>query len=837
MLLFLLGSLNVWGDPAAAGTTLFSENFGGYSNTNIPSGSVFSSTGNRVVYGGGSVTYTCTDGMGTSAGTTKVTTDNSGNLAGGASPELMVGKKGSGTGAAGGSFSIAGIPSGGAQKITVSFKQNKQNLSVSVSGNGYVGSISGKPDAAGERNFDVTVTDGAAATFTLTFQAATTSNVRVDDILVTVKTAGGGGTLSHTWDLSTNSYKYANTDQVTWSSDDDDNVENDVVKMIVEKDKAETAANDYLGGDANSHTSSRFYQNSILKIIHRYDVTVTSVVFTATTEADATALQESDWTNVADATASGTTVTVTPNDPVGNISAPIRETCDFTRVTVNYTDASAEPEPVIVKKLKSIAVEGMTTTFEQGDVFNFDGTCTATYSVTKDDVPQADETKTVTPTSVSTPDMSTTGEKEITVTYTENEVTKTASYNITVSAALPKFIIDGEPLTTTATTEATTKTYTGTDGSSTVNIVFSDGAKKQAVGTGAVNNFSSNPAILIGKKGKNIHNSTPFPGKITKFELYYNKGAANGTSISVTFSTTPLTEAATSGDNLYTVTFTDDTYKDKVYDCTSKVPEGALYFWYQVTSNSNSQVQFRVTYEANPTAPSVTIDPTAISLATPDAANGTIDATYENITLASVTVGRYSDAECTEAFTGDWLEATLNGDKDIEYTIAANTGAARTAYIKLTAPASNGTSPDVVKIIEVSQAKGIPTYTALNAIFAAATGTNETVNITFDNWVISAVKGNNAYLTDGTYGLIIYTEGHGFEVGNVLSGTAQTLLKLYQGNAQLSGLMTTTTGLTVTTGGTVTARVLDTEAAAELTGANAGSLIKISGECTKESSK
>ena len=319
--------------------------------------------------------------------------------------------------------------------------------------------------------------------------------------------------------------------------------------------------------------------------------------------------------------------------------------------------------------------------------------------------------------------------------------------------------------------------------------------------------------------------------------LYYNKGAAKGTSISVTFSTTLLTEAATSGDNLYTVTFTNDTDKDKVYDCTSKVPEGALYFWYQVTSNSNSQVQFRVTYEANPTAPSVTIDPTAISLATPDAANGTIDATYENITLASVTVGRYSDAECTEAFTGDWLEATLNGDKDIEYTIAANTGAARTAYIKLTAPASNGTSPDVVKIIEVSQAKGIPTYTALNAIFDAATGTNETVNITFDNWVISAVKGNNAYLTDGTYGLIIYTEGHGFKVGNVLSGTAQTLLKLYQGNAQLSGLMTTTPGLTVTPGGTVTARVLDTEAAAELTGANAGSLIKISGECTKESSK
>ena len=110
---------------------------------------------------------------------------------------------------------------------------------------------------------------------------------------------GGGGTLSHTWDLSTNSYSAASAEQVTWSST--------YVNMIVEKDKAETAANDYLGG-TNSHTSSRFYQNSNLKIIHRYDVTITSVVFTATTAADATALQESDWTNAADVTASGTTV-------------------------------------------------------------------------------------------------------------------------------------------------------------------------------------------------------------------------------------------------------------------------------------------------------------------------------------------------------------------------------------------------------------------------------------------------------------------------------------------------------------------------------------------------
>ncbi|MEE0860948.1 MAG: chitobiase/beta-hexosaminidase C-terminal domain-containing protein, partial [Paludibacteraceae bacterium] len=94
---------------------------------------------------------------------------------------------------------------------------------------------------------------------------------------------------------------------------------------------------------------------------------------------------------------------------------------------------SDEPADVIVKTLESIAVEGMTINYETGDMFKFDGTCTATYSVTKNDVPQEDETKEVTPTSVSTPDMSTAGEKEVTVTYTEDDVTVTATYTINVT--------------------------------------------------------------------------------------------------------------------------------------------------------------------------------------------------------------------------------------------------------------------------------------------------------------------------------------------------------------------------------------------------------------------
>ena len=78
--------------------------------------------------------------------------------------------------------------------------------------------------------------------------------------------------------------------------------------------------------------------------------------------------------------------------------------------------------------LESIAVSGQQTVFTVGDTFAFDGKVTATYSdgTTKDITASA---------KVSTPDLSTAGTKEVTVSYTENDVTKTTKYNITVKTA------------------------------------------------------------------------------------------------------------------------------------------------------------------------------------------------------------------------------------------------------------------------------------------------------------------------------------------------------------------------------------------------------------------
>ena len=81
------------------------------------------------------------------------------------------------------------------------------------------------------------------------------------------------------------------------------------------------------------------------------------------------------------------------------------------------------PEPV----LTGIELSGeYKTEFTLGDEFDYQGlVVTASYDIA--------ESKEVEGFVVSTPDMSEVGEKEVTVSYTEGEVTKTATYTITVS--------------------------------------------------------------------------------------------------------------------------------------------------------------------------------------------------------------------------------------------------------------------------------------------------------------------------------------------------------------------------------------------------------------------
>jgi len=120
---------------------------------------------------------------------------------------------------------------------------------------------------------------------------------------------------------------------------------------------------------------------------------------------------------------------------------------------VSYSDYGTT---CVVRALTSISLntENVKKSFTTDDTFTSAGlVVTANYSNCS--------SRTVTPTDVSTPSLTTAGDKEVTVTYTENEVTRTATYTVTVAALVKHTItwktcggttfkteqyVDGDPL-------------------------------------------------------------------------------------------------------------------------------------------------------------------------------------------------------------------------------------------------------------------------------------------------------------------------------------------------------------------------------------------------------
>lgn len=97
---------------------------------------------------------------------------------------------------------------------------------------------------------------------------------------------------------------------------------------------------------------------------------------------------------------------------------------DKNNYLISYEGPTSSPLSSITLDTTSVK-----KTFDTGDTFEYTGlVVTAHY--------EDESSRPVSPTSVSTPDMSSAGEKTVTVSYTENEVTKTADYSITVNAVV-----------------------------------------------------------------------------------------------------------------------------------------------------------------------------------------------------------------------------------------------------------------------------------------------------------------------------------------------------------------------------------------------------------------
>ena len=288
-------------------------------------------------------------------------------------------------------------------------------------------------DYSGDVTFKVTDASGNTYTRTVTLSNVTFAAGKYNTTPYTISSADvvEPEPANVTWDLSKDETSEASASVIAWDSD--------YVSMnSTRASSSTTAANNYYPGTTDkTYTSTRFYKGNSLTIAPKAGYKITSVVFTATSDSYASALETSDWTN-ASAAATSKVVTVTPKNGAQSVTATIGGTCGFTSVVVYYAENDGGEEPE-TKTLVSITISGQTTTYTVGDTFEFDGTVTATYS--------DGTTETVTPTSVSDPDMDAEGTKDVTVTYTEGGVTVETTYQITVKEKPA----EGEPVWTLVT--------------------------------------------------------------------------------------------------------------------------------------------------------------------------------------------------------------------------------------------------------------------------------------------------------------------------------------------------------------------------------------------------
>ena len=230
----------------------------------------------------------------------------------------------------------------------------------------------------------------------------------------------------------------------------------------------------------------------------------------------------------------------------------------------------------------------------------------------------------------------------------------------------------------------------------------------------------------------------------------------------------------TKGDKEFTITNPSPSYYYKlVFDCQSSSSNGFVQVskvaYYAAADDGKTATTTSFTGITGTTYTS-TVNQTISAAATVKADEATVSGatvTYKSSNEKIATVDA-NGSVTTIAPGSTIITALYDGD---------DTHSASAASFTLTVKGEYSTIADMQNAIDKLSENGVTSITA---------------DITFKDVYVTGVNGKNAYISDGSKGMLIYTDGHGLEEGNKIDGTAKEVtLTLYKGAYEITGFSST----------------------------------------------
>lgn len=205
------------------------------------------------------------------------------------------------------------------------------------------------------------------------------------------------------------------------------------------------------------------------------------------------------------------------------------------------------------------------------------------------------------------------------------------------------------------------------------------------------------------------------------------------------------------------------------------------------------------------TEPSITLSSYEIN-ATADATEGTIVATYANIPEGCTIYPIFYESDGETPAEYDWITVTINSDNNVAYTIAANTGEARTAYFRVHVADEIGEVNVNSELVTVSQEAYVAPITSGKGTITFGKGND----VEIDNETVTGKDNLNNTWTITTVGTTSFTNNNGTGYSQVGSSnkpaTSITFATTLPNEAVISGFEAKFGGFG-STAGTITLKV------------------------------